>query len=557
LHSQKTWIRSLLIINLLTLLSVLLNFDGLLLRLGTHLGGSPDSAALALWHLWWPQYGVWQSDPLIINAYSGAPYLVNHLRYMPILQSWLFAPLRVIGGPVLAFNLILLLSQVATQVTLFSFFRTKAVPGLAAGVGATAFVLSPWYVATITHADLIVAGLWTLPVALLAWDAWLRRPTWGRTVGVVVALYAAVLCGVQHVAWIVGLWLPYAILTGRAVWRAGADDERLIALREQLSLMILLGLIPALVYPLPTIVRALQGGEPAFANAVIPPPPSLTSFVGPLRRSGPLIWLFGVVALLFAQPARKVVCWAILGGLYLLVAVGLLPEPLRMIAGALAMPYQPLYDREVFFGLALIVLLIFGLLAWRDVWERVGGTVWVWVAGAAALALIAAAAPSTFNPLERHPVQAPAIYDQIAAEPEDYLLLAYPFGLLNTQDGEALGENAALSQYAVWHHKRTLGGIAPHYEPTVHDRFREVPFLFPEALEPGDYADAADALGVAVREWRVGYVVVYPDLLAADALDTIAVLAQESDALCPATVQDGLVIYRARWHPAGCESSES
>ncbi len=535
------------------LLTLILNFDRLLLQPATRIGGEPGSAAFALWAVWWPQFARRVPDGLIINAYNGAPYLSNHLGYLPLLPSFLFGLLHPLLGPVLAFNLLLLISQAATQVCLYGFLRSKRVPVPVALLAAAAFVLTPWYAGLVGRADVIGIGLWPLPLALLIWDRWRESPTWPRALGVVAVLYAALLSGVQHLAWIVALWLPYALWTGRDLWHGDAGaDEGPRASRGQLSLIALLLITLFLIYPAPALIRTLQGNEPAFASAVVSPLPLRRSFIGLLKDSGPLIWLFAMSAFFFAPSSRRTNVWLVTGGLCLLVAFGLLPEPLRVLAGALALPYQPLYDYEMFYGLALFALLVYGCSGWGEAWGSLANPLLRRGMLAGALGLILLTGPAVLRPLETHTVAAPPFYGEIAAEPEDYLLLVYPFGLQNADGDQALGEGAYLIREAVWHHKRTLSGIG-HYEPEVYQNFEAMPFLFPESLPAGELDEAAEALGVAVREWRMGYVVAHADLLSAEALQAVDELATRSDALCPAVRHGNLIVYRARWHPYGCE----
>jgi hypothetical protein len=92
-------------ISILILLALLIQFDYHLLHLADHLPGTTDQAAMALWHTWWPQFGIRAPEGLAIHAYGGGPYLANHLAYMPILQSWI-PGFQAANNPVLSINLI-------------------------------------------------------------------------------------------------------------------------------------------------------------------------------------------------------------------------------------------------------------------------------------------------------------------------------------------------------------------------------------------------------------------------------------------------------------------
>jgi hypothetical protein len=149
-------------------------------------------------------------------------------------------------------------------------------------------------------------------------------------------------------------------------------------------------------------------------------------------------------------------------------------------------------------------------------------------------------------------VNVPVFYSQIASEPEDYLLLEYPFGLASVADSRTLGSVAYLARNSVWDYKRSVSGLAPFYTDRVFEKETATQFLFPDKLTDDNRQQAALALGVAIREWRIGYVVVHSDLLSAQTLSALSDLLAHSEALCPPVVRDGLTLYRAQWHPYGC-----
>ena len=93
-----------------------------------------------------------------------------------------------------------------------------------------------------------------------------------------------------------------------------------------------------------------------------------------------------------------------------------------------------------------------------------------------------------------------------------------------------------------------------------------MPTLTPNLIENAQAADflllpesnaeleaSAAALADAVRSWRIGYVVVWPQLLDQDELERIEEMLDTSAVLCPAAEQDNVLLYRARWHPDGCD----
>ncbi len=532
------------------------NFGSILPSLQTSLSGDPDKAALALWHIWWPQFGFWKPDALAITAYSGAPFLSNHLGYMPIFQSMVFGLLaKTSGSPVLSLNLVLLASQIATHYMLHRFLEYKTRSTYIALFAATAVVLSPWYSGRISASDVISAGLWLLPAALLLWDAWLERQ------GVLQAgllggiLYVATLSGIQNMAWILALWLPYAVWSLPQV-RADpsfADDRKLFSARDQLALIGFAFVILLLIYPGPNIMRSLQGGEPAYASPTSPTPEH--SLVGTLLRTAPIIWMLAAAKLTFSTVSRSSKPWLVLGSICIVFALDILPEPLQMVTGALRIPFLPLYGFESFFGPAIVALAVFGSLNWGAKRRTAIDKRMSWLAGTAALLVIITlsfAARQRDKTFQQVSASTAKFYSGISHEPEDYLLLNFPFGLSNVQDENSLGEHAHLAQYAAWHRKRTLSGVAHYYEPAVFDSFAAMTFLFPEFDDLQEMENAAQALASAVNTWRIGYVVVHSELVATDVVQSIDEMADLTGALCPGIRRHNLISYRAKWHPYGC-----
>lgn len=533
----------------LVVIGLVINFDSILLNPSGRLPGTPNEGAYSLLHVWWPVMSVPQPDDLTIHSFIGAPYLTNHTRYTPVLQSVLFHLLNWLG-PVLAFNIILIFSQIATQLVLSWFFIRKQVPWTWALLASFAFVLSPWYSTVIGQADLIAAGWWVPPLALIGWDRWTERPTMGRAIAVVIVLYAAVLCGVQNILWLVALWLPYALWSGRALWpRASDDAQTRDSVRDQLAVMVLAFLVLFLFYPAPGLVRALQGNEPAYGPVL--GAPEVRSFIGWILRVSPAVFAATLLTGFFGRSSRAGILWLIVAAFNLLVGFALIPDALNMVAGALGLPYWPLADRSFSFGIALFAMLAYVCQMWAETWQGQPALKW-WAVGLVSLAIIPATSTATIRSVPTHDIAVPDFYREIATEPEDYILLEYPFGLVSVADGRSLGDAAYLARYSVWDLKRPASGLAPYYEPYVFQQVQANQFLFPDTLTTDDLNATAQQLGQAVREWRIGYVVVHPELLTAETLTTLNSLAEQSASLCPPVEQAGLILYRARWHPYGC-----
>ncbi|MBN1123032.1 MAG: hypothetical protein JXJ17_18290 [Anaerolineae bacterium] len=523
---------------------IAINFDGLLLHLNTALPGTPGEGALWLTHTWWPGFSLTVPDGLSIHSYIGAPFLNNHLLAMPLLQAMVFALLQPIGGPVLAFNLVLIALQIGTQLAFTAYLQSKRLPPVVALIGAAAFVISPWYSTTIGQANIVGAAIGAIPLALLAWDRWLdNRSTW-RAILVILSIWGAVLCGVQYLVLLLIVWLPYAIWHSRDIAEANRKDAR-----RQMAIMALTMIALLAIYPLPNIVRTLQGFEraysPAFNNVISRSVPMW------IIRTGPLIVLAAVAGIVLSREVRNQVFWTVVGGSALIMGLGLLPDPLHIVLRGIGVAYTPLADQWMLIGGALIALLMIGCTAAGKWWSETESVRWKWIAGITAVVLIFGTNLPGLRSMPTQPVEATGFYREIAGEPEDYIVLEYPFGAWSASDGERLGDDASLMLNAVWHHKRTLSIAAPYIEEDVFEQLERDHFLNP--IQIGDQMDrASDQLARAVNERRIGYVVVHPELVSTGNRVMIDELAAQSGALCAPFEQDGLIIYRARWHPAGC-----
>src|SRR5574341_59072 len=543
-------------ITILMPVALLIQFEGQLLHLTDRIPGTSEQAAMVLWHTWWPQFGIRAPEELAINAYGGGPYLANHLAFMPIFQSLIFSSLQILGYPVLSVNLILILFHLLTQFMVYRYLIFRNVPLLLAGLASTALVLSAWYSNATARADVIATSLWLLPLTLYLWDKWLVHPTPVRLTAVVTVLYLAVLSGLQNLAWLVGVFLPYAIYTVlRLKQQASRDGLPDTGIDQHLSLAALVLTILLLIYPIPPIIRTLLGYEPAMG----PTETSVTehSLVGVVLRIDLVLTILGIAALVVARPFHEVSRWFYLFLYLCVVGTGLLPRPLQALAFVLNLPFQTLYDAQIFWGGAVFALTMLTSLGWSDLWTRRlerGYAQWIAVAGALIAILLVGelASNSSIRPLYTTPMRTYAFYSSLASESEDYYVLTYPNGLLSTLTDEHPGDEPHLFQYAVWHHKRSLGGIAPYYDPVIAANLSGMGFLYVDSDTPTDLETASSSMSAAIREWRIGYVVIHTDELTPETVSRIQELAAASDALCPPVQRENLVIYRALWHPYGC-----
>lgn len=517
------------------------------------LPGATEQATLALWHTWWTGFGWHTSDTLSFGLpftlYSGAPYLSNRLAYLPVIQGPIFfSPLHALtGSPVLAFNLTLLLNAALTLLTSAIYFKSKGLPNWLAALGALAFSLSGWMLARAYQSDLIALSLWPLPLALLFWDRWLAAPRSLDLAALVISLYAGVLCGIQGFAWIFSMWLPYMLYTGIVRWQAlrRAPDTSAERLSRAFGVGMLVFVVLLLIYPLPGIVRTLSGIEAPLGPATVSPAERSFIVLLTINAGAALLLAFAGLAVAPAQPRARV--WGVLALINLAFALGIVPDFSRMLIGALWLPFQRSYTPDLLFAPATFALLMLAAMQFSEPFEkatlstRAGGLI------AALLLILGGAALSMRGVQTTHIVDYPVLRS-FRPDPEDYLVLHYPFGTYSTLTGEGQGAHPELAVYAIWHEKRPLSIIAPLVDPRAEARFSTMSFLTLDIT-----SDSPAELAEAVNTWRMGYVILHPDLLASSERATIESLIVDSEALCDPVERDGLILYRARWHPGGCE----
>ena len=386
------------------LIVIVLSFDRLLLKLSTCLPGTPESSAFALWHIWWPQYSFQVPDTISYHSYHAGPFPVSSLAYLPIFQSGLFAFLQALSGVILAFNLVLIISIILTYLTSYLYLRSKQVPQLVAALLPAALVLSAWSVDAISQANLLRTTLWLIPLLFFLWDYWLCEPTLLRLILLVAGLYFAVLCGIQNLMWIFGLFTPYAVTTlviqkKNAEWNEGITQKLLIAILVLLMLFF--------VYPFPAIVRSLSRLQPAFG-------PTQTetgdySFVGLARQNGIALWFMALLPFSFRPLKGKDIFWPLVSIYLILILAGILPEPLQLLSSISSLPYQALDTPDFLGGAAQFALMMVAALALKNLpdfqnrqWE------WEWVIAGSIVSMIVAGGiaddPSPYAKLTVHQI---------------------------------------------------------------------------------------------------------------------------------------------------------
>ena len=530
------------------LLGIIVIFNRFLLRLASYLPGSREAGATALWHLWWPTFGWNTSDALSfglpMSAWSGGPYISNHLAEMPIVQSLIFAPLNLVtGNPVLAFNLTLIVLVALAYAAVMLWLRECGVDAVAAALGGLAMVTSGWAIGLLSAADVVLFGFWPLPLALLLWKRWLRDRKTGQLIALVIVLYGSVLSGVQYLAWITNLWLPYALWTGWQTARDLSEADRRQWLRPLATAGLAL-LVLILVYPAQGMVRTLIGNQAPYGPAA-PLIATQSVFVSLVFNCFAILTILGIL-MLATDAWQGVQFWLILGGGNLLFALGLFPSLNVMVYGTLWLPFQAMYHPSMFYGPALLCMITAASEVYPSARARFAQMPSLLLL-AGVLLLIGVGAFIRVREAVNTPIADYPVLETFRDDPEDYFVLHLPFGVYSTLTNQSLGSDPDLMIYSLWHQKRAVSGINSAYDGRHIVALESAAFL----TNP-NHPDAVENLRAAVTTWRIGYVVIHHDRLA-DGGDAIRALIEKSGELCPGVGYAELTIYRANWHPEGCD----
>jgi hypothetical protein len=146
----------------------------------TTVRGGDGDAAIEIWFLRWIPYAVEHGPDLLFSDHLNVPHGVNLMwnASLPLL-GFTLAPLTSRWGPVLTFNVVLVLAYGLSAWAAYLAIR-RHVPGhLAAAVGGLVFAFSPAMRGQVNHPHISFAFL--APLMLLAVDEILvrqRRPPW-------------------------------------------------------------------------------------------------------------------------------------------------------------------------------------------------------------------------------------------------------------------------------------------------------------------------------------------------------------------------------------------
>jgi hypothetical protein len=210
-------------------------------------GGGADPF-LFTWFLRWSPYAVAHGLNPLFTTHLDYPEGVNLMWNTSIpLPSLLLAPLTLVAGPVVSYNLLLTLGLALSGWCAFLAFRRYVRSGLAAFVGGLAYGFSPFMtMQSGGHPHLTMA--WTPPLALLLLDQALVRGRPNRWIGVGLGILGAaqLLTGEEVLA-----VLAVAVLVGLGILGLFHRDAVRSRLRPALPMLVVAGVTFLVVGGLP------------------------------------------------------------------------------------------------------------------------------------------------------------------------------------------------------------------------------------------------------------------------------------------------------------------
>jgi hypothetical protein len=279
------------------LLLTLINLGPVVLHLGTQLAGDNSTSSDVLesvWGIWWWRHALLDLHqwPLQISALNYPDGLYFPL-YPLMAQAYVFAlPLAALTSPVFTYNVLLLLSLVASGLAGYALCREISGDALASFVGGLIWAFFPAKMISAVAGHLALVFLFAVPLAALGLMSTLKSPTRAKSLLTSLAL---ILAGTIHPTYLVYVLVPMvaAVLLsalsteGRAFWRR----DRLQAL---LAITVLTAL-PLALLALPLAQQLLRGNQAVWTSSpdVVGFSPDALGFLvpsvdNPLVRSTPL-----------------------------------------------------------------------------------------------------------------------------------------------------------------------------------------------------------------------------------------------------------------------------
>jgi hypothetical protein len=486
----------------------------------THFPGTAEQqdVFLFLWNNWWIHHAVTalHSKPYLTN-FIYAPF-VTDLRFTSsgLLYGLLSIPIFALFGPVVVLNIQVLVTAVLNGYAAFILTRhltKRADVGICCGL---ALASTPAIDFHLSVGRPSCAALWPAIFMLYFFIRLLDKPGNRATVGLVVCAVATLL-GDQEAALFAGLWLivlavhAAATPTGR---RSLVNPDFLI----RSAIVAVVAAVPAYVLYFTPFMRTAGYTTPGPIEAV------RYSYPVSLLWTPSLIWrVYGIVlpagllaSIAFVRRLRALVPWAIGSLIFLILSFGpvVMGTNVPLLFSLVATwpgfeQFRTPYRFQIGASLGLTVLMGI-VLAWLLETLRAPQARRV-LAGFVVLAAADLLAHRLISGFPIQTMQKHALYDTIARDPLDYVILEVPVGVRTGTD--RIGPGEALSFYQPIHHKRLISGSTSRMPAAALDYYRASPAIMLLAAETPPAGDPVVDLRRLIAELKIGYVVIHRDML--------------------------------------------
>jgi hypothetical protein len=550
------------------------------------------------WNYWWIRHALSSG----LNVYETntvlAPF-TSSLALHTLTPFWypLWALTEPLIGTIAAMTGVFVVALTFNGVAFYAFLRSRSVHTGWALVGGVLFMLAPQIQIAVFWTNLNLLGWFWLPVLMLVWDKIVSREEgkllqrgreaeeqrnlstkrgvvfWVVTLGMTV--WAMVLTDVQYPLFAAFIVAPYALWT---LWQVREPGRiaRLIAAGVSagvigLALLWLAG-------PLRGILSYDRSGltsTPVERAVEIPFPQDFISYSRPYEQVAlgalPLVLVaFGVIVRVrhridSTAKTQSVQDRKTTDGKWFWFGLAL--PPLMLAAGGfvtfgettITLPYVWLHNLfggqfrypERFSMVFLIPALTFAFMALSSV--RLPRML-------APVVMIVMIALDTrlYLPIPTRPAPLNyTFYHAMASEDEDYVVVEVPTGGSSGEGIVGEREYSALQFYGTVHGKRMVNGHIARVN-TVHYWWMRTDDPMMSWLGQRRLLEAETVrqqLSERLIEWPIGYIVIHRNLIwrsGPTQQEIFGFLNQQDDLICPVWVEGDAVVYRGRWHPAGC-----
>ncbi|MFQ3568517.1 MAG: hypothetical protein SNJ59_16130 [Aggregatilineales bacterium] len=541
------------------------------------------------WNYWWirhvlatPGLSIYETD------YVFAPF-TSSLALHTLTPFWypvwaLVEPLATRAASSIGMTAVFFAAFVLNGAVFYAFLRAEGASAGWALVGGALIQQLPIMANSVGWTNINLLGWFWLPLLMLTWAQLVRTAAtaaprgrfarslaWALLLG--ASVWAMLLTDLQYPLLGAFLLIPYGLA---ALWRR----PRAVVLRS--LALLLVGALIALgllwfAGPLPYLIGYTGEGlspTPAERAVTIAFPDCFLRrcerdvSLGALVLPGLLAALLLDLARRRNQPGQARPCaprrW---------LWLALVPAPLILSAGAevviggltIPLPYRFLHEAlggmfrypERFAAPAAIAAAAFIALTLtpraRGVGQRIGR-----IGLPAAALLLVLAEARLFRPLPLQPLPpAYAAHARMGEEPWRYVIVDVPTG---GSSGEGyVGEPvyATAQFYGLTHGKRLVNGHISRVN-TWHYMYMRTSDPMMAWLGGRRYLES-EAVAAQMREripaWPIGYFVLHLRWIGREApalVEIVGAFNAWDDLLCPPEVEADLIIYRTRWHPAGC-----